>query len=325
MSRKKIAILRGGNSNEYDVSLKTGVSILQNLSEDKYIPLDIFLDKKNVWHVRGVPVSPERALCGVDAVWIALHGASGEDGSIQRMLERFSVPYVGAGAFASMVCFNKELSKNIFEKNGALVPRHTVLKVSDSLEREVQNVFRTFPQPCIVKPVCSGSSVGVSLARSYEELLRGVKEAFQHSPQVLIEEQIRGKEATVGIVDGLRGEALYSLPPVEIIPHHESSFFDFNAKYGGKSEERCPGNFTTEETQELKRLAQVAHTALHLKHFSRSDFIVSRSGIYFIEANSATACGLTAESLLPKSLLAVGIGLPEFVDHVVHQALERRR
>lgn len=316
-------MLRGGASNEYEVSLKTGASILKNLDERTYIPVDILIDKRGEWHIRGVPTLPERALTGIDAVWIALHGEAGECGEVQRLLHAHSIPYTGAGPYASAACYNKELSKAVLAPHGVRMPRERVLAVSDRLEDDMRDTFRSFAQPSVVKPVCSGSSVGVSIARDFETFRTAVKGAFQHSARVLVEEHIKGREATVGVVEGLRGESLYLLPPVEIVPPSACSFFDYTAKYSGKSEERCPGNFSSAEVRELQRLARLAHEALGLRHYSRSDFIVSPDGVYYLETNSAPACGMTEESLLPKSLAAVGVSLPEFIDHVSQMALAR--
>lgn len=325
MGRKKVAVLRGGASNEYEVSLKTGASVLTHLNPDKYTPVDVVIDKKGAWHVRGVAMSPERALTGVDVVWIALHGAAGESGEVQRRLDAQCMPYTGAGAYASAVCYNKELSKDVLATSGIRMPRHVVLTVSDALEEDIRTVFRTFPHPCVVKPTCSGSSVGISLAHDFGSLKNAVREAFQHSARVLIEEFVQGKEATVGVVEGLRGEDLYILPPIEIIPPKEHSFFDYEAKYSGETLERCPGNFTAHEKEELSRAARLAHEVLGLTDYSRTDFIVSEKGVYYLETNSMVGCGLTKNSLLPKALRAVGVSLPEFIDHVLNQALERKR
>ncbi|MBC7836866.1 ATP-grasp domain-containing protein, partial [Acetobacteraceae bacterium] len=130
-----------------------------------------------------------------------------------------------------------------------------------------------------------------------------------------VEEFIKGKEATVGVVDNFRGEKFYALMPVEIVPPPSREFFDYHAKYSGESTERVPGNFTHSEKEELMYLAKRAHETLGLSHYSRSDFIVSKRGIYFLEIN--TLPGLTGESLLPKALAAGGSKLPEFLDHVI--------
>jgi D-alanine-D-alanine ligase len=142
---------------------------------------------------------------------------------------------------------------------------------------------------------------------------------------VLVEEYIQGKEATAGVVEGLRGEKIYSLLPIEIIPPPKAAFFDREVKYNGETIERVPGNFTKEETAEIQRLARLAHEVLGQRGYSRSDFMVSPRGVYFLETNSAAGVGLTSESLLPKSLKAVGISFNEFLDHIVRDAISNPR
>lgn len=317
---KTVAVLRGGASPEHDVSLKTGSQVLSSLS-DAYKSIDIFIDRAGVWHVRGVPMEPERALGTVDVVFNALHGHYGEDGTVQRLLDRLGVPYSGSGAYASALAMNKVLTKEYLAKEGIPMARSVTLNVSPNLEQDILNVFRSFPQPSIIKPSDGGSSLGVTLARSFDEFRGGVKAAFQHGKKVLIEEYIKGKEATAGIIDKLRGEEYYALPPVEISVPTSATFFDYGAKYDGETEERCPGNFSREETEELKRVARVVHQTLGLRHYSRTDFIVTPQGIYFLEVN--TLPGLTENSLLPKSLAAVGVPVPEFIDHVLDLAIQK--
>lgn len=323
MHQTRVGIIRGGPSSEYDVSLKTGGAVLQTLAEsERYQPVDIFIDRDGQWHVRGMPANPARAIQNVDVIFNALHGQYGEDGTVQRLLDRFRIPYTGSDAFSSRLAMNKALAKDALQKAGAKTARHAVLEVSPDLDKQVLELFRTFPQPVVVKPAGAGSSVGVSIAHGYDSLWQGIETAFEHSPRVLVEEYIRGREATAGVVDGLRGQRRYPLIPIEIVPAADRTFFDYDAKYAGASEERCPGNFTKEESAELQRLAALAHNALGLRHYSRSDFIITKNGIYYLESN--TLPGLTEASLVPKSLAAAGVGFGEFLDHILAQAVQRK-
>ena len=325
MAKLKVAVLRGGGGGEHDVSLKSGANILAGIERIGHIPLDVFIDKSGVWHVRGIPAAPERALLGVDVAWNILHGAPGEDGALQRVLDRLGVSYTGSGAYPSAAAFNKALTKDILKAHGVRMPRHVILSVSPDLEKEAKEAFRAFSPPVVVKPTSSGSSVGVRLVKTFSDFWEAVKEAFAHSPKVMVEEYIKGKEATAGVVEGLRGMALYPLLPIEIVPPPTHQIFDYDAKYSGESTERVPGNFTREETEELQRMAGVVHNALGLRHYSRSDFVVSPRGVYFLEVNNAAGVGMTSESLLPKSLAAAGISTDEFLDHIITLALEKKR
>ncbi len=319
MNRLTVAVLRGGPSREYDVSLKSGAAILRALTDHgSYTPRDIFIDRAGQWHRSGAPTTPAQALSQADVVFNALHGEYGEDGSVQHTLDTLGVPYTGSGTFASSIAFNKDSAKQALKKLDIRMPRGIVVRradVEDGVEDYALDLFRSFHMPVIIKPLVGGSSIGVMLVTHFDALVEGLRSSLQSSSAVLVEEYIRGREATVGVIDGFRGERRYALPPVEIIPPEGSVFFDHHAKYSGESIEQCPGKFGGQDKYELMDLARRVHEGLDLSHYSRSDFIVTKRGIYFIEAN--TLPGLTEESLLPKALAAVGSSLPEFLEHVI--------
>lgn len=326
MNLIRVGVLRGGPSHEYDVSIKSGGTVLKHLSKDKYHAHDIFIDRDGVWHMSGLPVDPHDALSRLDVVVNALHGAYGEDGKVQHLLDRQGIPYTGSGALASAIGMNKALSKKEYEKRGLRTPRHVLVRREDVLtkgdfEEKLLHIFRSLPVPVVTKPVSSGSSVGVSVVKGFHEFEDAIIEAFKYGDTVLVEEFIPGVEATCGVIDGFRGDELYALPPIEIRAKH-GGIFDYDAKYKeGMSDEIVPGNFTHEQKEEIMRLAREAHRALGLRHYSRSDFIVTpRRGIYILETN--TLPGMTDASLVPKALSAVGVGLPEFLDHIIGLALE---
>ena len=319
MHRIRIGVLRGGPSSEYDVSLQTGATVLQNLSPEKYNIKDIFIDKSGTWHVSGLPRLPHDVLTHLDVVFNALHGHYGEDGKVQHILETHRIPFTGSDSFSSAIGMNKHMSKEAFKKAKIKTPQSILLDSLVDLSKNVHEVFRKFPLPIVVKPTSGGSSVGVELVHDYAYLEECVKKALECSRSVLLEEYIKGKEATCGVVDDFRDEDYYALPPIEIQPY-EGMFFDYEAKYGGKSYEIVPGNFTPDEKRELEKLAIEAHKALGLRHYSRSDFIIHPNrGIFILETNSLP--GLTKESLIPKALHAVGASISHFLDHVVELAL----
>jgi D-alanine-D-alanine ligase len=321
-----VGVLRGGPSNEYDVSLQTGGSVLKALQSfnqtagEKYQPHDIFISKSGVWHLGGFEKNPEQILKHLDVVFNALHGEYGEDGKVQQILDIHKIPYTGSGALASALAMNKVLTKKKFAEHNIKSPFYTVVKDGENIHERALHIFKSFPHPAIVKHATSGSSVGVSKVHTFAELEEAIHEALRFSETVLIEEFIKGREATCGVIDSFRDKQTYVLLPVEIIAPDDSSFFDYQAKYGGKSKEICPGNFTSEESAIIQNLSEKIHKALGLRHYSRSDFIISsRRGIYALEVN--TLPGLTSESLLPKSLNAVGSNLASFLDHVIGLAL----
>ncbi len=316
-----VAVLRGGPSREHEVSLKSGHTILTNLPRERFTVRDIYIDKQGLWHERGLPTTPDRVLRGTDVVLLGLHGEYGEDGEVQKLLERFGVPYAGANSFASYIAMHKLLSKEKAKEAGLLTPKYKFVEREEDILDIAREVNQTFLQPVIVKPVRWGSSVGISAVHGYAPLESAVRKLMQEGAGgVLIEEVIRGTEATVGVVERLRGEALYGLPPVEILPP-EKDFFSYDAKYSGTSSEICPGRFPRPVTDELIRHAKTMHSELGLRHYSRSDFIVSSKGIYYLETN--TLPGLTQESLFPQALTSVGVTLPDFFTHLTDLALHK--
>jgi len=311
LTRKKCTVLRGGPSSEYEVSLKTGDSILKALSDEKYNISDVAITKDNKWFLNGVEKNPADILKESDLVFNALHGEFGEDGRVQKILDTFGVAYTGSKNIPMALSINKVLTKNEYQKADIKTPIHIEV---DKDNYNLEEIFKTFPMPAVVKPIALGSSVGVNIPQTGIELDEALQEVFKYSDRALVEEYIEGKEATCGVIDGFRGEKIYTLLPVEIIP--ESDFFDYDAKYKGGTKEICPGNFSEDEKLELQKLAKKAHQILGLRHYSRSDFIISpKRGIYILETNSLP--GLTSESLFPKSLEAIGSNLEEFVEHLI--------
>ena len=314
----RIGVLRGGPSPEYDVSLQTGANVLKHLSET-HKPLDIFISRDGVWHLRGVPRPVEKILPQVDVVFNALHGKFGEDGAVQKILENHSALFTGSDSFSSASSMNKILSKEIFAKAGLQTPRYVIFKRNDDLKNKSAEIFKTFFMPVVVKPTFAGSSVGVSVASTPEEIAEAIVSAIKHSPSVLVEEFIAGREASCGVIDNFRGQENYALPVVEIRPRN-GNLFDYDTKYAGKSEEIVPSNFSADEKKEIERLSIIAHNTLGLRHYSRSDFLVSPRGIFIL--NSSSLPPLTDQSLLPKSLSAVGATSQQFLHHIISLALD---
>jgi D-alanine-D-alanine ligase len=336
----KVGVVRGGPSSEYDVSLKTGGTVISHLLGSKlnqfYKPIDILIDKSGVWHKNGTPTTMENIFHSIDVIFNAMHGEYGEDGKIQQALDQWQIPYTGSRAFPSAVGFNKALSKERFNTLGIKTPAHILLPAYQEdfdavpplegddakhkyAEKKAHEILGRISPPWIVKPLSGGSSVGMHLCKSFPQLVDALKKIIDTNSSILIEEFIQGKEATVGVIENFRGKNIYTLPPIEIRIPPQSEFFDYEAKYGGQTQEICPGNFTTEEKEELEKMAGLIHTGLGLSHYSRSDFIIHpKKGIYALEVN--TLPGLTNESLIPKALNAVGSDLPEFIDHLIKLA-----
>jgi len=331
----KVGVIRGGMSGEYEVSLASGAQVLSHLRsdimKDKYSAVDIFIDRDGIWHINGIPISMEKVASKVDVIINALHGDYGEDGEVQKLLEQWHIPYTGSGPESSAIGYNKFLSKQEFKKLGINTPAHMLFPVYQDdfdgprdryAQKKAREVWERLPPPWIVKPLTGGSSMGVHVCKTFQSLVDAFEEGVNEKVSILVEEFIRGKEATVGVINNFRNKEIYSLPPIEIRIPKTSTFFDNEVKYNGQSQEICPGNFTREEKIELERLASLIHTGLNLDHYSRSDFIIHpKKGIYALEVN--TLPGLTGESLMPKALNAVGSNLPEFIEHLINLALNK--
>ncbi len=320
MQKAVVGVVRGGPSSEYDISLLSGAEVLKALDRDRYEPRDIFISQNGLWHLGGVEVPIDRALRGVDVVFNALHGEYGEDGKIQRLLDMYGVPYTGSGPVPSAVAFNKHHTRDIAQRLGLKVAQGFVVSPQDQdeIEADALRIFNKFSGPWMVKPAASGSSMGASVAKDFNSLIEGIGHAQNIAPTVLVEEFIRGREATCGVIDNFRGEEVYALFPIEIIPPQDDAHWTRTAKYDGSSQEICPGNFSDSEKQQLAEFSKAIHKEMALSHYSRSDFIVTPRGIYFLEVN--TLPGLTSESLLPKAVKAAGSTLSDFFTHVIELA-----
>lgn len=318
MSKLRVAVLRGGPSEEYDVSMKTGAAVLTSLDRDLFEPLDIIITKSGEWLHHGVGRYPEQILSSVDAVFIALHGAYGEDGKVQRIIERSGVPFTGSKAYPSSIAMNKVLTKDHLCDQGILMAPHMMVTRDSkgSVHHMAETISDMFGPEYVIKPVASGSSVGTMMVKNPTLLPSALNTALEHYDQVLVEKRIIGKEGTCGVLNNFRNETLYALPPIEIVPPQKSDFFSADVKYTGETEEICPGRFSRNEKAEMERIARLVHTCLDLSQYSRSDFMITPQGeVYFLEVN--TLPGLTEQSLFPVAMTAVGSSHKELVKHLI--------
>src|SRR3989339_1605234 len=320
MNSIRVGVLRGGPSLEHEVSLKTGESVLRNLPK-YYSVKDIFISKEGEWHLDGKPTDQERSLRNIDVIFNALHGEYGEDGKVQQLLESFGVPYTGSGIMASALGMNKIQARQAFKNAGLRVPSGFEVVLENELAETAKDIFKKMSPPWVIKYPSGGSSVGVSIARNFDDLEGALEKVSSFSSKILVEEYIRGREATCGVIDEFRNQKHYALPIVEIIPPAQRDFFSYDAKYGGQMRELCPSNFDMPTKRAIEAMAVTAHNAIGGRHYSRSDFIVSKRGIYILEIN--TLPGLIAESLLPKALNAVGSSHKELLEHLIGLALAK--
>jgi D-alanine-D-alanine ligase len=285
----RVGVLRGGLSEEREVSLKSGENVLDNLPE-KYFGHDIVLTKNNEWLFDRKFSRPEKIFPRLDVVFNALHGYFGEDGKIQQLLEDFKIPYTGSGILASALGMNKILSRQLFLQAGLNVPKTIIIERKN--DNAAKEIFKIMPPPWVIKKI---------IINNFNDL-KNILDA-QDDKEIIIEEYIEGHEASCGVIENFRSQKFYSLPVVEII----------------KGREFCPAGFSREIKKEIEKISVIAHRVLGCRHYSRQDFIVAKNKIYILEAN--TLPGLTAESLIPKALEAIGATYPQFLDHLLTLAL----
>ncbi|MDZ4227250.1 MAG: ATP-grasp domain-containing protein [Patescibacteria group bacterium] len=315
MTRTIVGILRGGTSGEYELSLKTGSAMHSALPEDQYDTRDIFVDKRGVWHARGMPVTASRALDQIDVVLNALHGGVGEDGSVQRVLERSGVPYAGSRAFSSALSLNKVRSREILKKAGVRIPRGTSFSLgNESLTTAdmAQAVFSQFGPPYVIKPPSGGASLGIRFATTLHELPDAIGDVLDAFGGALVEEYIRGEEASVGIVEAFRGEDLYALPPAHVVLPEGHRHVAHEHHLNSLLRHIVPSAFSHAEKHALMDAARTAHRALGLGHFSRADLIVTPRTVYLLEINAVP--GLYPGSSFPLMLDTVGSSVREFAE-----------
>lgn len=303
----KVAILMGGVSNEREVSLSTGKTVAQYMNLNKFI-VSLYDTKKDLPKLF-FDISKNK----IDICFIALHGKGGEDGSIQGMLELLNVPYTGPGIMASAVSMDKIISKKLFIEEKILTPKFII---GENQEINSEKIISKIGLPCVIKPSNSGSSVGVFIVKSKKDIKKGIKGALKEGNKIIIEEHIKGKEITVGVLGNKNPKAL---PIVEIIP--KTKFFDYKAKYNPKfCEEIAPARISVKATQKAQRLALKVYKLLDCKGFSRVDMILKGNRIYVLENN--TIPGLTPNSLLPKGAKADNISFSQLLEKIINFGLE---
>ena len=345
MAKIKVMVLMGGKTPEHEVSLVTGMGVVENLDKRKYevLPVVISPDGEK-WQLKspqefllqsptgvGKPTPqgksrgrkssslvesrllPQLGSSKPDVVFIAMHGPFGEDGTVQGMLELTGVPYTGAGVLASALGMNKIMFRKIMLQEGIPTPDYLIFSRRD----KKTEIFRKFEFPLVVKPSDQGSSVGISIVRKKSQLNQALNKAFGYSRKILIEEYLPGTEITCGVIGN---DSPTPLPLVEIIPQNE--FFDYEAKYqANKCEEIVPARISKKLTRQVQDLAVRVYRAIDCRGFGRVDFIISRGKPYVLEIN--TIPGLTPTSLLPQEAAAAGISYSQLLDRVIELALER--
>ena len=340
-----IVVLAGGTSTERDVSIVTSVNVAKSLKRnghnvnlidvflgtDKYKSSDEFFNEDNDFdkveeelkaRTADIPALIKERLengesffgnsvleyCkAADIVFMGLHGANGEDGKIQGTFDLLGIKYTGTGYRSSAISMDKELTKKVLVSEGVPMPKGVALKKGHKLEY--------VPFPCVVKPCCGGSSVGVSIVQSEEDFNAAVEEAFTYEDNILVEEYVNGREFSVAVVDGK------ALPVVEIVPL--KGFYDYENKYkDGASEHISPARIPDDITKKMQRWAEKACEAVGVTSYARVDQILDKdNNIYCLEIN--TLPGMTPNSLIPIEAQAMGMSYDELTQQLIDVSLKK--
>ena len=339
-----VVVLAGGTSTERDVSLCSGSMIYRALKQNghKAMILDVYLgyegDTADIFNqdidwaaqigaiaetnpdlaaVKAMRKDGGKSFFGpnvlkicqqADAVFMALHGANGEDGKIQACFELMGIPYTGTDYVSAAMAMDKGISKDIFRAHNIPTPEGIRIQIGEKEEKKV-------PYPCVVKACCGCSSVGVCMAHNDEEYEAAKEEAFKYDKEAVVEQYIKGREFSVGVIDGK------ALPVIEIAP--KQGFYDYKNKYqAGSTVETCPAVLSPEKTAEMQKIAEDVFKALRLKNYARMDFMMRDEDekIFCLEAN--TLPGMTATSLLPQEAAVLGINFNQLCEKILRCAVE---
>ncbi len=330
MAKPNIAIVSGGYTGEYEISLKTGENIRKHLeSLDKYNLYSIFVDKRGWIYTdekgqhRSVDKNDFTIIyngdsISMDAVFICIHGTPGEDGKLGGYLDMMDIPYCMSPVMSSALTFNKKMANRVLANEDFIhVAKSILLKKDDFMTAD--EILEKLKLPIFVKPNQGGSSLATNKAKTKEELKSAIDEAFDFDEEVLLEEFIAGREFSVGVFKK-DGESI-ALPVTELISSNE--FFDFQAKYNPDlTQEVTPADISPELSQEMREATVQIFDLFECDYLSRIDFIYheAQKALYFLEVN--TMPGQSDASILPQQIREYGMSLPEFYDALISRALE---
>ena len=309
---KKVAVIEGGFSKEKAISIKSAKTVFENLDRTKFLPVRVLIDEKEwtAYDEEGRYTIDKNDFSFIkkgqkvtfDYAFIAIHGTPGEDGKLQGYLDMVGVPYNTSSAAITALTFQKFHCNQFLKNFGINVPEGTLIKPEDVIKKK--QIIEKVKLPCFVKPTDGGSSFGVTKVKKDNELLPAIKEAFENGSEVIVEQNIEGREVTCGVYRD--SEGIKALPITEIISENE--YFDYDAKYNGKSKEITPAELSEEITNKIKALTKKIYGILGMKGIVRMDYILTKDEVPFlIEINSVP--GMSKESIIPQMAKADNIEL----------------
>jgi D-alanine-D-alanine ligase len=298
LKKKRIAVMMGGLSREREISLKTGKAILKALVEKGYTATAIDV---------GEDISEKLVKERIECAFMALHGRFGEDGTIQGMLELMKIPYTGSGVLASALAMHKIMCKKLFLCESIPTPRFEIFRRGEIKKDLLKKI--SLPFPVVVKPAREGSTIGVSIVQKEEELGPALKEAGEYDEEIMVEEFMKGKEITVGILEDI------PLPIIEIVP--KSGFYDYHSKYTkGETQYILPARISREKYLYAQEISLKAFQTLGCSGVARIDLMTDEDeNPFVIDVN--TMPGMTETSLLPKAASYAGIPFEDLVERIL--------
>jgi len=323
---KNIAIVAGGDSSEYVVSVRSGANVFSAIDRQKFTPWMILI-RNGVWSV----LENDKEIASVDKgdfsftlngekirlayAYIMIHGTPGEDGILQGYFDMLGIPYSSCGVQSSALTFNKNFCNKYLRSYDIQMARS--LRLVTGEKWNPAEVVRELSLPLFVKPSAGGSSFGVTKVKKEEELEAAVDKALKESPEVLIEQFIEGKEFTCGVVK--IGDKKIILPVTEVIPKNE--FFDYEAKYTpGMTEEITPARISETLTKKVQSLSSEIYDLCNCKGIVRVDYILKGEIFYFLEIN--TVPGMTATSFIPQQIRAAGLNLTNLLTEIIEEGIQ---
>ncbi len=325
--KKNIAIVAGGNSSEYVISINSAEQIANVLDKEKFNVFKVIL-KGTEWIVNSdnfcdlivnkddFSFTLNNQKTKFDCALIIIHGTPGEDGKLQGYFDTLQIPYTSANTLATALTFNKVFSKNYLKPFNIDLAKFITVKKGDIIDAD--QIVKTTGLPCFVKPNCGGSSFGITKVKQKEEIKSAIEEAFKEDNEVIIEEFLEGRELTCGLVKTKKDTFIF--PPTEIISKNE--FFDYEAKYTkGMADEITPAVIPDELTEEVQDLSSQIYDIFQLEGIVRVDYIYSNDKLYFMEVN--TVPGMSAASIVPQQIEAAKLNLSEILTLIIEDSIEK--
>tara|TARA_R100001369_G_scaffold21881_3_gene39695 strand:+ start:1788 stop:2765 length:978 start_codon:yes stop_codon:yes gene_type:complete len=323
--KKRIAIAMGGYSSEYRISINSGNVVYKNLDRSVYEPYRVHI-MQNEWFVVAEDDTPypinksdftvkiKDKIIQFDCVFNTIHGNPGENGLLQAYLDLVGIPQTSCGFYQAALTFNKRDLISVLKPYGINTAVNYFLNQGD--EVNVKEIVEKVGLPCFVKANKAGSSFGITKVKAAEDLEQAVKFALKEDDEVIIESFLDGTEVSVGVI--MYDDKILALPVTEIVSENE--FFDYEAKYLGKSQEITPARISEEQTEKVQEIAKMIYSKLKMKGFTRSEFIFHNNEPHFIEMN--TTPGLSEASILPQQAEKAGISLPQLFGSAIEAALK---